>query len=167
MLYWRAVDAPETASILTRPDERRFRVRNHLLPTAAVLVVIGGLVVVGALVFVLVFLIDDQAELGLAEAAIGLASLVGVILGATAAVAAVALVLDRVTLRAPLLVRVVAPVLVPLVGVALVAAGIDLGILVIELSVLLAGYWGLFLAQGAVFRLLRLLRTRLTGTTAR
>ncbi len=161
------MEATATASILTRPDERRFRVRNHVLPTAAVLAVIGGLVVVGALVFMLVFLIDDQAELGLGEAAVGLASLAGVVLGATLAVAVVALVLDRLTLRAPLLVRVVAPLVVPLVGVALVAAGIDFGFLVIELSVLLAGYWGLFLAQGAVFRLVRLLRIRVTGNTSR
>lgn len=167
MLYWPSVDGPERASILTRPDERRFLLRHHLLPTAAVLVGIGGLVVLGALVFVLVFLVDDQAELGSGEAVVGIASLVGVILGATVAVAAVALVLDRVTLRAPLPVRVLVPVVVPLAGAVLVAAGIDFGFLVIELSVLLTGYWGLFLVQGAVFRLLRPLRTRLKGTPGR
>lgn len=164
-MYWPSVDGSETASILTRSHERRFLLRHHLLPTAVVLVGIGGLVVVGALVFVLVFLIDDQAELRWGEAVTGIASLVGVILGATLAVTAVALVFDRVTLRAPLFVRILAPVVVPLAGAALVAAGIDFGFLVIELSVLLAGYWALFLAQGAVFRLLRLLRIRVTGTT--
>lgn len=167
MLYWRSVDGQQTASILTRPEERRFLLRHHLLPTAVVLVGIGGLVLLGALVFVLVFLIDDQAELGWGEAAEGVASLAGVILGATAAVAAVALVLDGVTLRAPLLVRGVAPALVPLTGVALVAAGIDFGYLVIEFSVLLTGYWGLFLAQAAVFRLVRLIRIRVTGNPGR
>ena len=72
VLYRRSVDGPETASILTRPDERRFRLRHHLLPTAVVLVGIGGLVVVGALVFVLVFLVDDRAELGLGDVGVGL-----------------------------------------------------------------------------------------------
>ena len=149
--------------MLTRPGERRFRLRNHLLPALAVLVVVGGLVVVAALLFLLVFLVDDEADLGLPDALIGAAALLGAIVGATLAVAAVGVALDRVTLRAPLPVRVVAPVIVPLVGAALLAGGIDLGLLVIELSALLAGYWALFLGQGAVLRIVRLARTRFRG----
>lgn len=149
--------------MLTRPDERRVRLRHHLLPSLAVLVVVGGLVLLATLLFFLVFLVDDGAELRLGDVVTSVGGLLGAIIGATAAVALVGVLLDRVTLRAPLFVRVPAPVVVPLLGAALVAAGIDLGFLVIDLSVLLVGYWALFLAQGALLRLLRLIRVRFGG----
>ena len=141
---------------------RTFRLRHHLLPALAVLTVVAALFALATVVFMLVFLVDDEAELKLGEALVGGASLLGVIVGATLAVTVVGMVLDRVTLRAPLLVRVAVVAVVPLLGVILVAAGVDTGYLVLEVSVLLVGYWAVFLGQSAVLGVGRWLRGRLS-----
>lgn len=153
-------DPPVPAAVGGGAGARTFRLRHHVLPALAVLAAVAALFALATVVFVLVFLVDDEAGLKLGEALVGAASLLAVIVGATLAVTVIGMLLDRVTLRAPLLVRVPVVAVVPLIGAGLVAAGVDTGYLVLELSVLLVGYWAVFLGQSAVVGVGRWLRRR-------
>jgi hypothetical protein len=141
---------------------RSVRVRRHVVPALAVLVGASTLLAVGVVVVFLVFLVDDAAEpFGAREAVVGLTTIVATAIGITLAAFVVGLVLDRVTVGVPVVLRAVAPLALPLLGVAMVVAGADVGYLAVEFGVVLCGYWAVFLLQNGLMSALRRLRASL------
>ncbi len=150
-----------------RPDapERRWRPVAHVLPAVSVLVVVGAFVAVATLVFSAVFVLDDAADLNARDALGTLAFLAGLVLGVTLFCVVVGLALDRLTLRAPWFVRVPAALVVPVVGAVLAGVGVGAGFYLVELGVVLCGYWAVLLVQQPLLRAARWALARVRGTT--
>lgn len=134
-----------------QPGEgRAVRPKDHVLPAVVVLVVVGLVLTVLLVLFSLVFVVDDAFVLS--EFLGVLALYAGVALAVAAACFLLGLGLDRLTLRAPLAVRLAAPLVVPFAGlVAVLAVGYE-GVPVLLFGLVLAGYWAVFHLQAALRR---------------
>lgn len=137
---------------------RTVRPKDHLLPAAVVLLVVGVVLTVMLVLFSLVFVVDDAFVLS--EFLGVLAVYAGVAVGVAAACLLLGLALDRLTLRAPVAVRLAAPLAVPFAGLVLVLVVGYEGVFVLLFGLVLTGYWAVFHLQDLTRRAVRRVRAR-------
>ena len=140
------------------PDRPKWRGRRHLLATLLVLVVTAAIMMSILAVFVLVLILAEGEEFETGAFLAGVASALGVSVGASLATLILGLILDRVTSTAPRLFRLAAPAPLAVVGIVLVFAPSDsvrfyVGFYLLAFMIPLSVYWAAFLLLGTAGRL--------------